>query len=411
MSVYKPTDPDEQFLTKMQFGLLIGGLLTTAIGQSFIFAILPPLGRDVGFNELQINLLISSSALVFSLASAVWGRISDRIGRKPVIMAGLVGYAVGNLCFTLVFDAAMRGWLSGLPLLAAALAVRCSQSVVMSATNPGTGAYAADYSQPQHRTRTLAKLGTANSLGMIIGPILAGALAGLGLLFPLYTATALATVAVIAIACFLPSDKPLSGIHKDQKKLALLDPRVRALLLCSATAFTGFAGIQQTLAFRLQDMLSLTGTETAQHMGICLMAAALMSLTMQLTVAQRFNGLPIVLLRFGVGMMLLGSLIVAIAGSFLGILAAMACMGAGLGLAAPAIAAGASLAVTPQEQGSVAGLVNAFPAAGFVLGPTICGTLYTFNPTYSALGASVMLTIALMTALSGSGFRRRNRFR
>lgn len=400
---------DGPFLTKSQLSLLIGGLLTTAIGQSFIFAILPPLGRDVGFNELQINTLISSSALIFSLGSAIWGRISDRVGRKPVILAGLIGYAIGNLCFTLVFDAAMRGWIAGFPLFAAALAVRCSQAAVMSATNPAAGAYAADYSQPQHRTKALAKLGTSSSLGMIFGPIMAGALAGLGLLFPLYTATGLAIVAVIIIARYLPNDRSAAGRQKDQKKLAAFDKRIRALLMCSVCAFTGFAGIQQTLAFRLQDMLLLTGTETAQHMGICLMVAALMTLTMQLTIAQRFQGAPVILLRIGVVLMLLGSLIVAAASSFAPILVGMASMGAGLGLAAPGIAAGASLAVTPQEQGSVAGLVTAFPAAGFVLGPVICGSLYTYDPTMSALSASIMLLVALFIALRGSRLRRRNR--
>jgi len=400
---------DGPFLTKSQLGLLIGGLLTTAIGQSFIFAILPPLGRDVGFNELQINTLISSSALIFSLGSAIWGRISDRVGRKPVILAGLIGYAIGNLCFTLVFDAAMRGWIAGFPLFAAALAVRCSQAAVMSATNPAAGAYAADYSQPQHRTKALAKLGTSSSLGMIFGPIMAGALAGLGLLFPLYTATGLAIVAVIIIARYLPNDRSATGRQKDQKKLAAFDKRIRGLLMCSVCAFTGFAGIQQTLAFRLQDMLLLTGTETAQHMGICLMVAALMTLTMQLTIAQRFQGAPVILLRIGVVLMLLGSLIVAAASSFAPILVGMASMGAGLGLAAPGIAAGASLAVTPQEQGSVAGLVTAFPAAGFVLGPVICGSLYTYDPTMSALSASIMLLVALFIALGGSRLRRRNR--
>jgi len=395
------THPNAQF-SRQQLSLLATGLLTIAIGQSFIFAILPPLGRDVGFSELQINSVISSSALIFSIGSALWGGLSDRWGRKQVILVGLAGYAVGNLGFALVFDAALRGWLLGLPLFLAALFLRCSQSVIMSATNPACAAYAADYSSPQQRTKTLAKLGTANSLGMIIGPILAGALAGFGLLMPLYVATALATGATILIAWRLPRDRlPATG-PREYKRLAILDRRVRALLLCSLSAFTGFAGIQQTLAFRLQDMLALTGTETAQYMGICLMVAALMTLAMQLMVAQRFKGSPIILLRLGVVLMLLGALVIAAAQSFFWILGGMAAMGAGLGLSAPAIAASASLAVNPQEQGSVAGLVSAFPAAGFVIGPLFCGWLYTLDLTLSALGAGGVLVIALITALRGT---------
>ena len=107
-----PTD-DEQRLSPLQLGLLTVGLLTTAVGQSFIFAILPPLGREVDLSVIQINTIIASSALVFSAASPVWGRISDRLGRKPVIVVGLMGYALGNFLFALIFDSAMRGWLSG----------------------------------------------------------------------------------------------------------------------------------------------------------------------------------------------------------------------------------------------------------------------------------------------------------
>lgn len=389
-------------LSRQQLGLLATGLLTIAIGQSFIFAILPPLGRDVGFTELQINIVISSSALIFSVGSALWGGLSDRWGRKPVILIGLAGYAAGNLGFALAFDAALSGYLLGLPLFVVALVLRCSQSVIMSATNPACAAYAADYSLPQQRTKTLAKLGTANSLGMIVGPVLAGALAGFGLLLPLYIATVLAAGATIVVGWRLPPDHQSATEPREHKRLAILDPRVRALLLCSLTAFTGFAGIQQTLAFRLQDMLELSGTETAQYMGICLMAAALMTLTMQLLVAQRFKGSPIILLRLGIVMMLLGALTIAAAQSFFWILGGMAAMGAGLGLSAPAIAASASLAVEPQEQGGVAGLVSAFPAAGFVIGPLVCGWLYTSNPTVSALGASAILVIALLTALRGT---------
>ena len=165
---------EEQRLSPLQLGLLTIGLLTTAVGQSFIFAILPPLGREVNLTVLQINTIIASSALVFSAAATVWGRMCDRIGRKPVILIGLTGYAVGNFVFAMIFDAAMRGWLAGPLLFGLILLGRCSQAVVMSGTNPGAAAYAADFSSREHRTKALARLGTASSLGMIIGPIVAG---------------------------------------------------------------------------------------------------------------------------------------------------------------------------------------------------------------------------------------------
>ena len=72
-------------LARQPMLLLFMGLFATAVGQAFVFAILPPLGRSVGLDELRITAIISTSALVFTLSAPFWGRISDRVGRKPVI--------------------------------------------------------------------------------------------------------------------------------------------------------------------------------------------------------------------------------------------------------------------------------------------------------------------------------------
>ncbi|MBT6265350.1 MAG: MFS transporter, partial [Halieaceae bacterium] len=107
----------------------------------------------------------------------------------------------------------------------------------------------------------------------------------------------------------------------------------------------------------------------------------------------------------GVALLLLGALVIAIPGSFVLVLVGMASLGAGLGLAVPAIAASASLAVSHEEQGAAAGLVTACPAAGFVTGPLICGFLYEIDPTFSALGAAAILVMVVITASRMRGNR------
>ena len=398
MTNLTPPTADVRKLSARQFNLLVLGLLTVAVGQSFVFAILPPLWREVDLSVVQINVMIACSALVFSFASPSWGRLSDRLGRKPVIVTGLTGYAVGNLIFALAFEVALERWITGTGLFALLLAVRCAQSLVMSGTNPGCTAYTADHSAPQYRTRALARLGTASSIGMIIGPVLAGTLAGLGLLFPLYCATGLAALAAYIVWRYLPPSAAVSPHQKTRRKLSVFDPRLRLYLFCSFAGFTGFAGIQQTLAFRVQDMLSLSGTQTAQYTGLALMVTALCTLTMQLTVAQRFQGPPITLIRAGLVFLLVGPILIAIPGGFALVVVGMGCLGTGLGLAVPAIAAAASLAVGPEEQGGAAGLITACPAAGFVIGPVVCGILYEVDPTLSAIGAALILVSVVVTA-------------
>ena len=135
-------------LDRQSLFLLFIGLYATAIGQAFVYAILPPLGRSVGLDEVRITAIISTSALVFTLAAPFWGRFSDQIGRKPVILIGLIGYCFGSLCFALLFSLAEDGVVTGLTLFFIALIIRSLQAGTMSATNPGCTAYAADHSVP-----------------------------------------------------------------------------------------------------------------------------------------------------------------------------------------------------------------------------------------------------------------------
>lgn len=386
-------------LSRSSFLILITGLLANAIGQAFIFAILPPLGREVALSEVQTTSIISTSALVFTFCSPWWGRRSDQIGRKIIIVIGLTGYAVGTVIFAGVFALGMKGILSGWTLYFTALFFRCMQSSVMAATSPGVTAYAADHSSRAFRTQTLARLGTANSLGVIIGPVLAGLLAGLGLLFPLYVAALFTFLAVFVVWKYLPESATAGVSRKRAPRLSFLDARLRVYLLSAIGTFTGFSAIQQTLGFRIQDSLSLNGVETAQYTGAALMVSAFFTLALQLSIAQRYAGPALNLVRMGLICNLIAAGFVASAQGLAGLIIGMAFMGAGLGLIGPAIAAGASLSVSRDEQGGAAGLITACPAAGFVIGPILGGALYQSDPAYPPLFAGFITVLVLAYAL------------
>jgi len=157
--------------------------------------------------------------------------------------------------------------------------------------------------------------------------------------------------------------------------------------------------VQQTLAFRLQDVLNLSGIETAQYTGWAMMVSAASSLFMQIVIAQRYAGPAIQLVRWGGGLLLVGTVIISALDSRGAVLTSMVLIGAGLGLLMPAVAAGASLAVGPEEQGSVSGLVSACPAAGFVLGPISGGFLYQYCQPAAGWGAVLILLIVFAVTL------------
>ena len=256
-----------------------------------MFAILPPLGRSVGLDEIRITAIISTSALVFTLVAPFWGRFSDQIGRKPVILIGLMGYCIGSLAFAVLFSLAGDGAITtGLTLFIIALIIRSLQAATMSATSPGCTAYAADHTVARFRIKTLARLSSANSIGMIMGPVMAGLVAGLGLLAPLVVASFMSGLAAVIIGLKLSKGVKPRATQTHQRRLGYLDARLRVYLFSAIGAFTGFAMVQQTLAFRLQDVLSLSGIETAQYTGWAMMVSAASSLFMQMVIAQRLLG-------------------------------------------------------------------------------------------------------------------------
>lgn len=395
-------------LSRGQLTVLILALMATGIGQSLVFAILAPLGREVALGELQITSIIASSSLVFALSAPGWGRLSDRVGRKPVIITGLLGYTVGTLVFASVFQLGLLGVVGGLSLWGMLLLTRCSQTLVMSATNPACAAYAADNSTTEQRTRTMARLGTANSMGTILGPAVSGALATLGLLAPLYFAGGLAALGALLVWRQLPpTPKRDLGRHHSRVRLRLFDPRVAHLLASGVGLFIGFSAIQQTLGFQLQDKLGLSGIQTAQMTGGALMISASFTLLVQLTVLQRLKLRPTQFVRLGLLALLCGAALLAVASQLLLLAAGMAFLGTGLGLCMPAISAGASLAVNPEEQGAVAGLVSACPAIGFVIGPICAGALYQIHgPLAPLFSAAVFFLVMVMLTLHESRQRR-----
>ena len=388
-------------LSRHQLTVLIMALMATAMGQSLVFAILAPLGREVRLGELQITSIIAISALVFGVAAPMWGRFSDRVGRKPVIITGLVGYTIGTLLFTSVFYAGLSGLLGGTLLYIVLLAARCSQSVIMSATGPASTAYAADHTSRDLRTRTMARLGTANSMGTILGPAVSGALATFGLLAPLYFAAVMAALAALLIWWQLPiTPKADLTSRGTATRLRFTDRRILVFLATAVGLFVGFSAIQQTLGFQLQDKLGLSGIETAQMTGAALMISAAFTFVIQVTVMQRLKLEATQFIRLGLLSMLLGAAVIASFETFMVLAVGMALLGTGLGLCMPAIAAGASLAVTAEEQGAAAGLISSCPAIGFVAGPICAGALYQIHGPLAPLFSATVFFLVLIALIA-----------
>ena len=385
--------------------LLLLAVAVTGMGQTLVFAILPSLGRVVGLADIQVGLIITCSAIAFAVASPVWGRFSEVLGRRPVIVIGLIGYACGTLLFALAFEAGFRNWLTGSSLLAVLVMARMAQALVMAASPPAAAAYMADITRPEQRTRGMARIGAAHNLGTIAGPALGGSLAALGLLVPLYAVVLVTTLVAIWVAWRLhespwirsrPTPPRFSLIDALRASLrAYVDQRLLDVLLIGVALFVCFAVVQQTLGFMYQDRFGLDPVAGAAGVGVAMMLAAVTSLFAQAVVVQRLGWSPRALLKLAVCSIGGGSLLLLVAPMQLLAALAIALVGLGLGLGMPGVSSAASLRVDAAEQGAVAGMMSACPALGYIIGPVLGTGLYQWWPL-----APYMLVSALVVPLA-----------
>ncbi len=371
-------------------------LVLMGMGFSVLFPILAPLGREMGLAELQITSIIGASSLTVFLATPIWGRTSDRWGRKRVMLIGLFGFAAGTVLFNSMLAAGLSGILLGLPLYLALIVARVMHACVMSATMPAANAYMADITTAAERTRGMGAAGAANNLGAIMGPALAG-LAVISLLTPLWVVAALVFVNGLVVWRFLP-EPPVERPRPPTRRMRYSDPRILPFVVVGVALFSGFAVVQQTMGFRFQDVLGLDAAHTARVFGTAMMFSAGASLLAQVAVVQRLDLSPPTLLSLAIPILIVAFATLAIAQTQFLLSAAMTVLGFGMGLAGPGFMAGASLAVGPEEQGAVAGVAGSCGPLGFTIGPLLGGALYQIHPSLPyalAAGAYVVLLVAM----------------
>jgi MFS family permease len=378
-----------------RFHLLFICLLVVGAGNSMLFALLPPLMRRLALPDSSIGWIFALSALLWSIASPYWGRLSDRAGRKPVIAAGLGAYAVSMGLFALVVVAGLAGWLTGGAVFLGLMFTRAVFGAFGSASSPSAQAYIADHTSLAQRTEELAALTAAFALGQAIGPALCAALAAaVGLVFPIVLIAVLAACASFAIWRFLPERgkppepaAPTTGLA-DSIKLAA-DPRLAAFLIFGLGLSMVNGTLAQIFTLFLMDRLSVEGAQGAELAAGGFMVQALTLIVTQMAILPRLRIGSRALMAAGAALLCAGAIMQMAAGSYGALLAAQMLQGLGFGLARPGFTGGASMAVRPDEQGAAAGLVVAVNGAGFIFSPLAGGV------AYERIGMNAPLLIAL----------------
>ncbi len=382
------------------FGILFVSLVCMGAGQSVLFTVLPPISRQLGLSPFQVTSIFAVSASVWILTSAFWGRKSDHWGRRPVMLLGLVAFAVSFALFATTMLAGLNHWLPLILIYPLMIATRSLYGLLGSGTFPSAQAYVADRTTPRERLHGVAMIGMAFAMGTTFGPVIGSALTVFGLLAPFYFISALALASAAAIWFLLP-ERTAPHVHKAHKiRLRWYEKRMLPFVIFGVVLSAVGSIPVQTVAFYFMDVVRAKPMLAAQYTSVGLMASSLAAMFAQFVVVQRFRLSARMLTNLGLGVALISNAMFLFADQFVVVVFALILSGLGFGMARPGFTAGASLSVEPHHQGAVAGIIGASGAAGFVFGPVI-GALYEISPFVPyAVGALLVLGLLVAMRLS-----------
>ncbi|HEX2995045.1 MAG TPA: MFS transporter [Anaerolineales bacterium] len=367
-------------------------LLVMMLGYGMVLPIMPFYIEHFGAGGRELGWMMSMYSLMQLICAPLWGILSDRIGRKPVLAFGVLGYAISLFLFGL----ATNFWMLFL--------ARTLSGILSSATMPTAMAYIGDNAPEQERSEGMGQIGAATGIGIVLGPLLGGFLSTASLSLPFFIGAGLAFLAFLFVIAILPESRLLQPTTAQRATLTLgtfrqvfLSPAGVLLLLIFVMSF-GLTSFQGITGLYVVDKFNFN---TKQVGAIWMVMGGTLivgqgALTGPLT--KRFG--EAVLIRAGLVGGVLGFIAMSLAINYSTILLALSFFSLTLALTGPALNAYISR-FAGERQGTLMGLNSAATSLGRVIGPLWGGYLYEVNIEFPYLSGAAALVLALLVSWLG----------
>lgn len=394
------------FLPTSRFFLLLASVFAVSVGYGIVLPLLPfllerLLGDSARFSVAwHTGMLAGLYLFALFLFAPLWGRLSDRIGRRPVILIGLGGCVLALASFGL----AQTLWASYL--------ARALGGVMVSAVFPVTLAYISGASSDDARARRFAWMSAASTLGFLVGPVIGGTLTNVGSVgvsdvtrlgptsLPFLVTAAASSVVWLAVYLWLPEPSVRPAPAAMEPNVQRDHPRlVNLLLLLALLGMFGLGSFEVAVALHGKQLLGLDPF----RLGLIFMECSLVMVVVQLLVfsplARRFNFSHVIAPAFLV--MAAGLWLVSGATTFTALVLFVGLVAAGAGILFPLLAFQISLGAG-TGQGAALGKQTAAGGAGQALGSAAAGWLFGLQPESPFWLTAGLLVIGAVISLTAT---------
>jgi MFS family permease len=392
--------------SKATLGIVFLTVFLDLLGFGLIIPVQSYYAESFGARPALITLIGASYSAMQFIFMPFWGRLSDRIGRRPVV---LISVAISSLGF-LLFGLADQLWI----LFAARMLAGFGNANIGAAQ-----AIIADSTGPQDRAKGMGLIGMAFGLGFVIGPAVGGALGQFGLAVPAFAAAGLAAANWVSAWFLLPETRRVgepgaySG-RKQAREAILSRPPIKRLMLISLVITTGFALMEQVLALFVEHAwvpeALVPATSASGHKRAAMLTTWVL-LSVGLTMAVVQGGLigrlarrygEATLVKVGSALIVLGLVTQPLAGdiqSFPMLVVTAMVLALGSGMTTPSVTGLLSRSVGPDQQGAALGLGQSASALGRVLGPAVAGVLFEMGTRWPFWTGAGLVAIGFVVAL------------
>lgn len=371
------------------------------------FGIIIPLGpyyaTEIGATPTQVGILMAIYSLMQFLFSPFWGRLSDKVGRRPILLMSLLGSSLSYLFFAF----STEFWM----LLTARAFAGFFGANISTAM-----AYVADVTDEKNRSKGMGLIGAAFGLGFIFGPAIGGLLSEVGMRLgdqpPFGMGFAALGASAICFLNFLLATRVLKesltserkqNLQKRESRLVLtkrflLKKPQGILILMSFISTFAFAHMESTLALFVKDSWDWNFTKASFAFAYVGIISVFTQGFLIRKLMPKFGEPP--LMFAGILMTGLGMLGISLSTEVWMLGAAVTIMGLGTGLFNPSNLGTISLATSSQDQGAALGVAQSFSALGRILGPISGGAIYGYlGMRYPFLASAIVLAVGFLILL------------
>jgi predicted MFS family arabinose efflux permease len=371
-------------------GILFLVVFIDLLGFGMVIPVMPLYAERLGASEAWVGLLSSGYSAMQFVFAPVWGRLSDRVGRRPVLLVSIAMTALAFLLYGLSGSFALL-------LLSRLFAGAATANIAIAQ------AYVADVTPPEGRARGMGMIGAAFGLGFVLGPAIGGFLSHWGLEVAPFAAAGLAAANLVAAWFILPEPEHRVAPGRQGRLLALFEelrkPGIRRLLLIFFLVTLAFSAMETTYAILAKDLFRLDARQVSWLFAYIGVIVVVVQGGLIGPLTRRFGEKR--LLVAGLALQAVGLAALPATGGVVGLLLATAPLALGSGLANPALMSLLSRMSRADDQGGTLGIGQSASAIGRIVGPEAGTWTYSrLAPSVPYLGGAAVMALAAAVGLT-----------